>query len=601
MRTLNWAKIDMETHRTPTFPILALAGLLNSCGSSGGGKKGNPNASLDINIGGTGYSSGDRITGIKSGQELNVSFTNVGADPVLVDPVLLSGADELDVRDFELLFTSDYAGVAGSPPLGDALALPWQPVSSDPIYGEVYLSDLSGIADWASAAQQDQGPRLVEGFSLPEGGEVSLLLRPLPSPLAPDVQILRDGELWREGPGEVLAGFSSWSGQVAGDPHSTVFISFSPLGNRGWIRVQDETYLITSEPDDIYGWERNRTRVTRYGRLQAIDPMSSIEYGCQLVPEPVREPGWGQIERIGDLRSSPNEDGEGDGFVGTAADVGATRLCKLGFETDEDFFDEFGDAGAATTYVTQLVAAVGHRYQQRVQTQVTLVYLSLYDVESDPWVAPDTGGTAEDLLSEFADYWGTNWPGGAANADLGHLLSNGMNQGGIAYFAEGGLLCSRTGGFGVSTGINATANWGSFNFNSAIGFWDFVVVAHEIGHNFGAEHTHDYCPPFDECSTTFGTCQTQRNCQKSTLMSYCHTCAGGLNRITPDFEAYLATVMRRAAADSCLTEVVLNPGDTMRFTVTYEPLVPGASEVEMSWKHNASNLPSPFRLVLEGE
>jgi hypothetical protein len=38
----------------------------------------------------------------------------------------------------------------------------------------------------------------------------------------------------------------------------------------------------------------------------------------------------------------------------------------------------------------------------------------------------------------------------------------------------------------------------------------------------------------------------------------------------------------------------------LRFTVTYTPLVPGASEVEMSWRHNASNLPSPFRLVLEG-
>jgi metallopeptidase family M12-like protein len=599
--TLSLIKTDMEIHRTSLFLVLALACLLSSCGSSGGGKKGNPNSSLDINIGGSGYSSGDRITGITAGQELNVSFTNVGSDPVSLDPVLLSGADELDVRDFELLFASDYAGVVGGPPLGETLSLPLQPVSSDPVYGEVYLSDLSGIAAWATAAQSNPGPRLVEGFSLPEGGEVSLLLRPLPIPLAPDVQILRDGQLWREGPGEVLAGFSSWSGQVAGDPNSIVFLSFSPLGNRGWIRLQDETYLITSEPDDIYGWERNRTRVTRYGRLQAIDPMSTIEYGCQLVPEPVREPGWGQFEREGDLRSSPNGDGEGDDLLGTAADVGATRLCKLGFETDEDFFDEFGDAGAATTYVTQLVAAVGHRYQQRVQTQVSLVYLSLYDIESDPWVAPDTGGTAEDLLNEFADYWGTSWPGGAANADLGHMLSTGMNQGGIGYFAPGGLLCSRTGGFAVSTGINATASWGSFNFNNSVGFWDFVVVAHEIGHNFGAEHTHEYCPPFDECATTFGTCQTQRDCQKSTLMSYCHTCAGGLNRITPDFEAYLATVMRRAAADSCLASVVLNPGDTLRFTVTYEPLVPGASEVEMSWEHNASNLPSPFRLVLEGE
>jgi hypothetical protein len=590
----------MKNHRSPAFLWLALAGALTSCGSSGGGKKGNPNANLDVNIGGSGYSSGDRISGISPGQVLNVSFTNVGADPVSLDPVLFSGTDELDVRDFEIAFVSDYVGVSGSPAVGESLALPWLPVSSDPIYGEVYLSDLAEISAWATASQRDRGPRLVSGFSLPEAGEVELLLSALPVPLAPDVQILRDGVLWREGPGEVVAGLSSWTGMVLGEPDSSVFLSFSPLGNRGWIRLHDETYLITAEPDEIYGWERNRTRVTRYGRLQAIDPMSSFDYGCQTVPEPVREPGWGQIERLGDLRSMPSDDGENDGLLGTAADVGATRSCKLGFETDEAFFDQFGDAGAATTYVTQLVAAVGHRYQQRMQTQLSLVYLSLYDVESDPWVTPDTGGNAEDLLNEFADYWGTSWPGAAANADLGHLLSNGMNQGGIAYYAPGGLLCSRTGGFGVSTGITTTANWGSFNFNNAVGFWDFVVVAHEIGHNFGANHTHEYCPPFDECSSTFGSCQTQRSCQKSSLMSYCHTCPGGLNRIIPDFEAYLTTVMRRSAADSCLTEIALNPGQTLRFTVTYTPLVPGASEVEMSWRHNASNLPSPFRLVLEG-
>lgn len=589
----------MQTSPPRFLGFLILAACLSACGGSGGKKK-NPNASLDINIGGSGYSSGDRITGIEPGQQLNVSFTNTGSDPVRLDPVLLSGNDELDVRDFALTFASDYVAPAGSPPPAGSLSFPWTPISSDPVFGDVHLPDPVGIGDWAAAAQQDPRPRVVPAFPLPEGGTVDLELRPLRAPFAPGAQIMIDDQVWEEGIAEVLAGWSAWSGTVAGDPDSFVFLSFSPHGSRGWVRTADETYLLGTEPDPVQGWEAARLRVWSYSRLQQVSPMSQNEFGCRIVPPPVREPGW----TGGELRRDRMQDPAGDeDFGGPAADIDAVRTCRLGFETDEDFYNEFGDPAAATTYVTQLVAAVGNRYQQRMQTRMELIFLQLYDTSSDPWVAPDTGGTAEDLLNEFADHWGTNWPGAAANADLGHLLANGMNAGGIAYYSPNGLLCSRTGGFGVSTGITAGADWSMLNFegNNALGFWDFVVVAHEIGHNFGSVHTHEYCPPFDECSSAFGTCQTQRNCSgKGTFMSYCHTCTGGLNKIRPDFEPYLATVMRRVIDDSCLDAIELAPGDALTFTVEYAPKVSGVSEVEMSWTHDASNLPSPFKLILEG-
>lgn len=590
----------MQTTPPRLFGFLILAAGLTACGGSGGKEK-NPNASLDINIGGSGYSSGDRITGIAPGQELNVSFTNTGSDPVRLDPVLLSGSDELDVRDFELTFASDYVAPAGSPPPAGSLQFPWTPVSSDPVFGDVHLPDLAAMGDWAAAARQDSRPRVIPSFPLPDGGMVDLELRPLRAPFAPGAEIMIDDQLWQEGITEVLAGWSAWTGKVAGDPDSYVFLSFSPHGSRGWVRSQDETYLLGTEADPVQGWEAARLRVWSYSRLQQVSPMSMSEFGCRIVPPPVREPGWTGGELRRDRMESPSA---GEGGQDPASDTDAARACRLGFETDEDFYDEFGDPAAATTYVTQLVAAVGHRYQERVQTRMELIYLQLYDMSSDPWVAPDSGGTAQDLLNEFADYWGTSWPGAAANADLGHMLCNGMNAGGIAYYSQNGTLCSRTGGFGVSTGITTGADWGRLNFdgNNALGFWDFVVVAHEIGHNFGSVHTHDYCPPFDECSTAFGTCQTQRNCSgKGTILSYCHTCTGGLNKIRPDFEPYLATVMRRVVDDSCLPIIELDPGDALTFTVRYDPKVSGASEVEMSWKHDASNLPSPFRLILEGE
>src|SRR5690606_25285714 len=62
------------------------------------------------------------------------------------------------------------------------------------------------------------------------------------------------------------------------------------------------------------------------------------------------------------------------------------------------------------------------------------------------------------------------------------------------------------------------------------GNWDLVVAAHELGHNFGAIHTHNYNPPLDGCGN--GDCSAPFG---GTIMSYCHTCSGGLGNITLHF------------------------------------------------------------------
>ena len=82
------------------------------------------------------------------------------------------------------------------------------------------------------------------------------------------------------------------------------------------------------------------------------------------------------------------------------------------------------------------------------------------------------------------NYWQTN--NAAINRDLVHLLTkrNNTGTGGIAYLDA---LCSYNWGYGFSASLD---NDTSFNFPNPTYSWNLNVVSHEIGHNYGANHTH---------------------------------------------------------------------------------------------------------------
>lgn len=97
---------------------------------------------------------------------------------------------------------------------------------------------------------------------------------------------------------------------------------------------------------------------------------------------------------------------------------------------------------------------------------------------------------------------------------------------------------------------------------------DSIRVAHEIGHNFGAIHTHDQSPPIDVCgkdtytAVVFmssiavpGCVAAQLNGQiPGSAMSYCHMCGGWTNRreefdpqTEADIKAVFASKMHKLA------------------------------------------------------
>ncbi|MEZ6019495.1 MAG: M12 family metallo-peptidase [Planctomycetota bacterium] len=97
-------------------------------------------------------------------------------------------------------------------------------------------------------------------------------------------------------------------------------------------------------------------------------------------------------------------------------------------------------------------------------------------------------------------------------------MSGASLGGGVAYLD---VLCNQNYGFGVSGNMTGGTQ---FPVSQSSNTWDFVVMAHEIGHNFSTSHTHNYCPPLDQCppSQYFGQCQNSQVCiSNGTIMSYC--------------------------------------------------------------------------------
>jgi hypothetical protein len=362
------------------------------------------------------------------------------------------------------------------------------------------------------------------GLPLPVGSTVTLKLARLQfDPRQVGVHV--DGARASYDPGDL----SLWEGEVLDAKGSRVYLAFSSYGSYGWIHDGVDYTHVSSFAAPDNDWSQARMRMYSSRALAAAPGTGGPE--CQL----------------DSLRGGPL----GSGIVNpTTIDPptygAATMLeCKMAVETDYQLFKLWNDLAAEQTYVMALIGSVSNRFEQQVDVRITYPYVQFYTNIHDPWTSQDTGGGSGDLLSEFQAAWAGQLPAGA---HIAHFLSGANLGGGVAWV---NVLCNTTYGFAVSGNINGGT---SFPVTQGSNTWDFFVMAHETGHNFGTLHTHDgYCPPLDECATN---CNGNIQCtNQGTNMSYCHGCNGGMNNITTYFHPTVVGVMRAAADSSCLPDL----------------------------------------------
>lgn len=393
--------------------------------------------------------------------------------------------------------------------------LPGEQISEKGIFLETNFAVLEGVEELATLTLFGVTVPTATGFET-----MDLDLRRVDA-IADNAEVWVDGEL--VGGAEILRqGVTSWTGTVYGDPDSDVALSFTPTGAWGWVYQGGSYAHFTPAPVDGTDWLQGRSLA-----VHASDPLMTDgpEWTCAgpIVPDGVDD--------------SMSEVPPPASYLSTNA-----RLALIAVETDFQLYTRFNNLTAEQNYVVALWATITDRYETQTGTTIELPYLGFYTTSNDPWTGQSGGSIG--MLNQFRSSWANNIPNGA---HLAHFMSGAGLGGGVAYL---GVLCSQALGFAVSGNLSGNTPLPVVAPHPAN--WDFMVVAHETGHNFGTTHTHSYCPPLDECYADPMACSDGGGCGSGTIMSYCHLCSGGMNNIQPRFHPSTAMRMMNSVQVSCL-------------------------------------------------
>lgn len=212
------------------------------------------------------------------------------------------------------------------------------------------------------------------------------------------------------------------------------------------------------------------------------------------------------------------------GHPGVQPSNATTECVEIALDIDHYTYNQFGgNCNASVEWALALLTGVSEIYQTELNDLIYLAasYINVWETP-DPYAAYT--GNAGAMLDAFRQEWIQN-PGLANRPrDLVHLLTRRTNTGtgGIAYLD---VNCSSSYAAGFSSYLSPSAVYNLNNYS-----WNLNVVAHELGHNFGSNHTH-WCGwpggPIDNCYTAEGSCTNTPTPQVGTIMSYCHAVAGG--------------------------------------------------------------------------
>jgi len=298
----------------------------------------------------------------------------------------------------------------------------------------------------------------------------------------------------------------AFKGAVVGEPGSSAYIAESPRGRLGFVQVRGRRFALAPAEGHWAGPVRGPHRWVESPGAGA--PL--VEEMCRVIHPEQSPRGDGSTGEGGGTGGGDRAgDGTGEGGVAGLEPIASVRgmRVRIAADCDFEFTSIFDDAEDAAAYVVSLYGAIDWIYEREMGVRVQLSYMRLWLTADDPFDQPDP-------LGPFRDHWDETMQD--VVRDVAQLLTGRRNlpYGGVAW------LSAACGSFGYSV---CGYLIGSFTDagRSDPGNWDVIVTAHELGHNIGTLHTHDY--GIDTCA--WGTVL------RGGFMSYCHTVSGATSNV----------------------------------------------------------------------
>ena len=333
-------------------------------------------------------------------------------------------------------------------------------------------------------------------FPLPDGSTISLDVAPT-NLLADDAECViasskngRYQERPLEHPDILLL-----SGSIADEPDSIVFLALSEQSADGFIRRPEQTLIISTENGPG-------------GHAPIIFDVNQVP--SELLPIADR-----YLRELDQPEIQPPPPPDGGGLAG-AEEPPPRRRFRIAIDTDNEFCDFFDDDTDATYgYILALIGAANSIFKDAINAELRISYLRLWLTNNDPWTDdPDE----LELAADVAIHWYINM--NHVDRDLMYAFS-GRNTFESSAVRTSTGLCDFNMTLMEMSGASLfpAADYEATN-------WDIVNFCRATGRNLGTLHTHQYCPPLDQCASSewFGECQTQQVCSNGTIMSHCYAC-----------------------------------------------------------------------------